>query len=257
MAGDVWESTEHGRGAFDPEAPVAAAELPRVGEVLTESLNALTSDLKGHFLAGLGFTLAMVPLAIAAAIGLYLSLIPGILYAAATDEPAMGIVGMFMGFSVGMTGILVLVVGVSGPLTASLYRALWANLVDGTPLTIGSAFSTMFHDIGRVFTLVALQMVLTLAGALFCYVPALGVAAALHMALPSLVVSGLGPIAAMRASARVFRAHPGWAFGTWALGFAILLVASNIPLVGNALGMPLYATYQLRLYRRVFAVSRA
>ena len=256
MARDVWEASAHG----EPEgqgasALVPAAALPRVADILTESLNAMSADWKGYFLVGLGYTLATIPLIVAAVLGVYAGMLPGLLAAGATQDATAAIIGFAVGLSAAGAFLLAILVVVSGPLTAGLYRAMAANLDDGAPLTLGGSFSSLFRDLGRIVPVVVAQLALTLSAAMFCYFPGLVVAAALHFALPAVVLSRVGPVDALRASARLFRQHPGWGVGAWGVGFLILLVSSNIPFVGNAFGTPLYVGYQLRLFRRAFGVG--
>jgi hypothetical protein len=160
----------------------------------------------------------------------------------------LGMVGLIGGMAAMIGGIIL----ISAPLTASLYRAMWANLTRSEALGFGAAFSTALQDLGRILGYNVIMAAAVLVGLMFCYVPALGVSLALHFALPELVVHRVSIGEAIALSVRHVRENLSWSLGAWALGMALIVVCSQIPLVGMALGPVLYANYQLRLYRAVF-----
>jgi len=162
----------------------------------------------------------------------------------------------FGGFGLYFLSILVGLPLVLGPTFMAVHHAVNAHL-DGDEGALG--FGGMYRHLGRSILpgagLNLAMMVLSLVGALFCYVGAFVVQAALVFAVTGVVVNGLGLGASMGQSVKHFRENLGWHFGFWAIGFAIMMIAGNIPIVGYAVGIPLFASFTLRGHRAVFGAT--
>ena len=240
----------------DPAASPAmwftpVGDLPSPMAVLTETLNGLSSSWSGYLWAGLGYTLATLPLVVFGVVAIYLSVLPGILLGATGTDEGVTLISIFGGLFFGVALFVAVLAVASGPLNASLYRAVYAHVAEGSPLTFGAAYTTWTTDLGKVVAVTALQLLATLIAAMFCYFPALIVAAALHLALPAVVFRGVGSMDALRGSILFFRKNPLHHAKVWGVGVLMLLVAANIPFIGGVLAMPMYAAYQARYFRSV------
>ena len=138
---------------------------------------------------------------------------------------------------------------VTTPLQAGIFRAVWGHLDRGEELSFGATFSAATSDLGGTYALALLTFVLTFVGLLCFYLPGLLAGLAVDFALPALVVHQLSAVESIKRSALHVRDHFVWHLGFWAIGFLILMVASQVPIVGTAVGIPLYAAYKLRGYR--------
>jgi len=231
-------------GVVEPGASVEGGELPSVIELLIELWNDIKADWVQYALVSVGYALVLFPLTIGLVVVMFAGFVPGLVI---EDELVM-ILGFLVTYILAIFGSFV----VQGPIMASVVRALWHHEVDGEEMGIGSPFNRMFANLPSVVAVLLITMVLTFAGALFCYVPAFLVGIATVFALPAAAVHGLGPIDAIRLSARHAIQHFGWHAALWGLAFAIMLVLMYVPLVGTFAGAIFYYAYIVRAYRRVF-----
>ena len=236
-------------GVLAEALPHGIRELPSPLSVLTATLTGVSSAWSGYLTAGWGLTLVTLPISIVAIIAAGLAVWSGLVLAGDGGYEGLASVGLIGGMMMAIGIVLVSVAVVAGPLNASLYRAVQAHIEEGTPLTIGAAFSSVTTDVGKVLGVLALQFVVTVIAAGFCYFPVFIASAALHLAFPAVVLNRLGPTDAIRGSIARFRAHPAHHFKSWGLGFLMLVVVANIPLVGSLFAMPLYAAYQVRYFK--------
>lgn len=248
---DVWAPSEaKDRSASAGGAPGAGAgDLPPVVKLLMDSIDDLKANFMGHLLLGLALMAVTVPAVLIIVTVAMTPLMVGVI-----GEIDWLVLGGFAWYVVALFGGMALI---SGPPTIALLRAANAHL-DGEEgaLSFGAYFGALFTGLGGAILLGAIIAGLSFVGLMMCYVPILVVSAATSFAYPAHVVHGLGPIAAIQRSAVHFKDHLSWHIGFWALGFAILMVAGNVPLIGYAIGMPLYAVYTMRGYRAAFGSGR-
>lgn len=244
MAADVWEASNAGSDA--------GAGLPGVGDLVGRLMRDVQEAPVPHLAAGAGYAVVQLPLFILLVIGMYGGAFAGMFWAMETlgeDEIGLGILaGTLAGASVTALPMAV----VLPPLTASLYRAVYAWQARGEPLGFGSAFSTATQDIGRTYlTTIALSTII-FAGLLLCYVPGLLLAFVLHFAYMRVVIHRRGVIDAIQDSWGHAAAHPGWNLGVFGVAFLISLALSNIPFLGVVVATVAVCAWNLHAYRAAF-----
>jgi hypothetical protein len=246
---EVWKAAAEGsapRGA--PAARLNEAGLPRPLDLLSDSVNDLFKNFVPYLLAGLGIVCVTLPLslvlfggalAVAAFVGVALE-----------AEDLMGLL-----FGVGAIGAIGVLVVVTAPLNAGLTRGMWAWIDEGRPLRFGSAFTDLNQDALSVIGLAWLLLMMTGTGLVFCYLPALIPGLLFSFALPAVAIHRRGVFEALGVSARHVTQHFVWHLGYHFLGLGIVLVASQIPLIGTMIGGPIYLSYTLRAYRAIFGAG--
>jgi len=248
-AADPWApGRDEGPTATPSVAPDEPGKLPDVMKLFTAVLEDLMKHFVDYLLAGLGVMLPAFVLTFGLVLGaLFLGFVPMIL-GAALDEPELGsLAGMVV--MVGATfAAAFLASAITAPLQASLGRALVEHQFNGEKLGFGSAYSRITQDLPVVLGLTFAQIGLTLLGAMMCYFPALIVAWALSFALPAVIVHRMGVVAAIKRSFEHTFANPLWHLGFFALGFAILVVGQNVPLIGPLVSIPFWMAYTIRGY---------
>jgi hypothetical protein len=233
-------------------ATSSPSDLPQVMDLLSELFKRVQDEFAGYFLAGLlptlgSFFAAFLGIGLVYG-GMFLGMLPGI---QSNDEELM-MAGMFGSFVVTIPVMVIGMTAVFAPVQASLYRAVWRNLTEDEPLTVGSAFSTVTQDLGKVLLYNVVMMSLILVGSLMCYVPALLVMMGLGFAAPGVYIHRLGVGDAIRMSVTHVQEHLSWHVGFFGIGFAMLLVLQYIPILGTALLMTAYPLYVLMAYRHVY-----
>lgn len=249
---NVWESgADAGAKPSQPVGGSATGELPPVMSLFSATINDVMANFVGYLVAGLGLMLVTIVLTFVGIGLVYGLMFGGLAVGIALDDEAVASIGAIVGMFAGTFALIGLVSVVTGPMTASIYRAVWGNLTRQEPLTFGAPFSTAFTGLAGVLGVTVLTFTIVMFGALFCYLPGLVASLFLHMALPAVVVHGRGPVEAVAWSASHVRENLTWHLGAWGLGMVIMLVGSYIPLIGVAIAVPVYAAYTLRVYRAV------
>ena len=251
MAEDVWKAGADGDRMGGGAPPGAVGSLPKVFDLLNLCINDLRQNFAGYLLAGLGLLVVILPMVILVYVGIFAAIVPGIVVGQTTGNDDLGGLVTVGGVFLGVFVMIFVMMVVMAPINGSLYRNVLASLRGEQPLGFGACFSRMFEDVGKVVLLMLIQGALTLVGVLLCYVPGLLVAMFLNFALPAVIVHKLGPMDAIGLSVRHVKANLSWHLGFWALGLAMMMISSNVPIVG-LVGIPMYAAYQLRAYRQVF-----
>jgi uncharacterized membrane protein len=220
------------------------APLPNVVTLIGDTLRAVLSN-------PLPWCLVAVPLLAGFLVDLLASfgisataITPGLV----SDRQDLVVGGALLGI---VTSLLITMVTMA-PLTAGLYRAVWAYKLDQEPLGLGSALSRMSEDLGSVLLLGVLNLLAAIVGMSCCYVGLFVPAVLFDLALPAIVVHRMGAIEAMRFSASHVTRNPAWHVGYWGIGFVVSLVAGYVPIVGGPIGVTILAAYQLETYRALF-----
>jgi len=246
---DPWTpGRDEAPGSAPPSSPAEPGALPDVMKVFQATLEDLIKHFVDYLLAGLGVMLPVFVITFGLVIGaLALGFVPMIL-GAALDEPELGSLAGILLMTGAIFAAAMLASALTAPLQASLGRALVAHQFEGEKLGFGSAYSRAFEDLPVVLGLTFAQIGLTLVGAMMCYFPALIVAWALSFALPAVIVHRLGVVASIRRSFEHTFANPVWHLGFFALGFVILFVGQNVPLIGPLVSIPFWLAYTTRGY---------
>ena len=257
QAADAWTP---GRDEGTPglaSATAAPAKLPDVMRLFTDTLNDLVANFVDYFLAGLGLFLPVFVVTMVLVTGaMVLGFAPMVL-GAIVDEPELGsLAGMFVMLGAILVAAFVATAAVA-PLQASLGRAVVARIESGEKLGIGSSYSRAGVDVFGILGLTFAQLGLTLIGVMMCYVPGLLVGVALSFALPAMIVHRLGVFEAISRSVKHTVENPLWHLGFFGLGFVILFVGQNVPLVGPVLALPFWLMYTIRGYIGVYGPSTA
>jgi hypothetical protein len=244
MSSDVWApATPSSR-----RDPSPGGEHPDVVGLLTDTWKDFSANLAGYAMLGVAAAVVMVPLAflvVAVAIG-------PMMVGVATENEDLILLGMIpyvLGLLLGLPLINV-------PVQNGLYHAINRHL-DGEEGTLGfgAFFSGMFTRVGAMLVFQYVLTAAALIGTMMCFLPGLLVQVVFSMATAALVVHRLGPFAALGRSSRHFQQDMKWHFGYWGLGWMVLMIASNLPIVGLVFGLPFAASYHLRGYRAVFGTD--
>ncbi|MEL6349564.1 MAG: hypothetical protein AAFV53_41055 [Myxococcota bacterium] len=240
----------------------AGGERPDLSELLSETMNEFTENLSSYAMAGLGQMLILFPVILITIFGLYIALglgVVGMIVGGAglaavlpEDLVALGaVLGPFIMISVigiGSIAAIGLVTAVTAPLHASLVRAIVAHQRGEQPLEWTSAFSTLTENVSAVIFGALTLTVLSILLAMMCYLPALLPLIFLTFAPSLIAIHGHGAMDGLRLAAQHARAHLGWHATFGLIGFVMLMVASNIPVIG-----PMFVVaFHVRAYRRVF-----
>lgn len=239
---DAWKP-----GADAPAVPTNAEGLPKVMDLLSLCFKDLSNHFAPLLFAGLGMQLVMFPLVFVSIFIVYGSMIPGVVM----EDPLVMIVGLVFGM-LAMMGLLFIA---TAPLTNSLTRSMWAYVEHNELPGFGASFSRMFENLGTMLLLMAVQAVLVTIGLMMCYVPALFVGMAFSFAVPAVVVHNRSMPEAVGQSFGHMKSHFVWHLGFYFLGLAIVMVGSQIPIIGPAISLPLYYLYQFRAYREIFGAG--
>ena len=250
MSDEAWKaggSSTNSSSAKRPRAIPAEdlGKLPSVTKVATEVLQDLFANFGSYLLCGLGAWLVMFPVVLGGVLVTYASLLVPLL--AWEDEQLALILFLPTAFA-----FMVTLIVVTAPMQAGVARACLAWQRDGEPMGFGSSFRYATVDVGAVIGLELLIAGMALVGVIFCYVPALIVSVVTSLAFPALVVHRLGAMGSLSASIEHVRKHIGWHAGFWGLGLGMVIVCQNIPVIGPFLMLPLFYSYQIRVYRQVF-----
>jgi hypothetical protein len=226
------------------------AGLPNVMDLVFQAATLVQRQPAGFLLAGLIPAVVIVGSTFVALFVVYVSFFLGTLlggFAGGQDEAA--VLGGLGVMSLALLGLVVLLVGISTPIWASLYRAVWRLLVHDEPLSAGSAFSTMSEDLGAQFLYTLLSGAIVLLGLCLCYVPGLLAQGMLVFAWPAVVIHRMPVGRALSWSVGHALAHPAWHLGLWAVNFALSLILPNIPLLGYLLLFTVQPLFVLLAYR--------
>jgi hypothetical protein len=244
---DVWTSPS--------ESGPAPEQMPAGSELLSKTVNKVTSDfvtfLVGGLVPGLVTTFGAIPAVFGVYLLIGLGAAPGIV---AEDEDLM-MLGGGIAMVVGTLAIVVGFTALIAPMQASLYRAVWAYLETGEKMTIGSAFSTARQDLARVIVYQFVMLGLIGTGALFCYVPGLFVAAALAFAGPAIYIHRLGIAEAISLSVGHLQRHPTWHFIYFLWSTLVVIVLQYIPFIGGMLLFSVHPYFVLMAYRAIFGTG--
>lgn len=246
--------------------PLPGGETPDVGKLLNETIAEFTDDIGPYLLAGLGHTLVVLPVVFGAIILLYLGMIFGMF----GGMIGVGIVGALVGSILGETaGTLSLLVSqllfflliflaiiafgaalgaVLAPFNASLTRAVAAYQRGEGELGFNAAFTTLGQDVVKVVLGAVLLASMAMVLLMFCYLPVLIVPLVFGFFGPMIYLHGMGPLDAFRVSIAHFRSHMSYHLTVAALGFAMGMVASYVPVLGPAF----LTAFHVRAYRAMF-----
>ncbi len=244
MAADAWEASK--------AASEAGAGLPPVGDLFGRLAKDVQASLVPHLMAGLGYAMVQLPLVILAVLVIYGGMFAGMYWGLENlSEDELGL-AMMAGAMAGLSVVAVPLMILMPPLTASLYRAVYAWQARGEPLGIGAAFSTATQDLPRVYLATFTIGMVIFLGMLMCYLPGLIAAFALHFAYMRVVIHRRGVLDGIQDSWVHVADHAGWNLGVFAIGFAISFALSNIPLIGVILAVVLATSWNLHAYRAAY-----
>lgn len=254
---DVWAPSEATAEDGGPKGPAEdSGKLPDVVNLLSEVFDDLMANFVGYLLSGVGIAVvAMVAVFVMLGLifgGMFGSAVLGQVLGYSKVISMLGMVGAMAGYLVVILGLVV----VTAPMSASIARAVLAHQEEGVDLTVTASFSTFTVDLVQVVLLTVITFALGMVGVLFCYVGALVVALFLSFAFPAVVVHRLSAMDAIALSVRHVRENLVWHLGFWGLGMAILLAGQAIPLVGMLIGLPIFYAYQVKAYTRVFPADQ-
>jgi hypothetical protein len=244
---DVWAASDSNIPPSTP--PIAGTrfpggELPQVSVMITEILGDLMKNFVGWLQFGVG-NLVFVILSLALIMPPYLFLVILPLMSHQRNP------NILPGILVMLAGILVAVL-LQLPWTNGQYRAMLRYQRGEIGMSVTAPLAEAATDLGSVFALTLMTMAITFVAMLACYVPALFVGALVGLAFPGIVVHRLGAVAAVSQSIRHARQFPGWTFAFWGIGFVILLVGGQVPILGPMLTTPIFLAFQLRAYRQIY-----
>ncbi len=246
--------------------PVVGGDAPDVGKLLNATIADVTDDIGPYLLAGLGHTLVVMPIVLVAIVVMYLGMIFGMFGGMLGVGIFAGIIGSMLGetaggvsmllaqllfFLVFFLGIVAFGAGLGAllaPFNASLTRAIAAYQRGEGELTFGSAFETLSQDVAKVMGGAVLLGAIAMVLVMFCYVPVLLVPLVLGFYSPMIYLHGEGPISALKTSVVHFQSHMGYHLTIGALGMAMGIFASYVPVLG-----PVFlAAFHVRAYREMF-----
>lgn len=241
------------------------SELPGVFDLLSATIQDVTSDFPGYLMAGIpGFVVQMfgVFLMLFLVFGGYAFMFFAMVMGAAMGDDLGAMLGMIVGMlgfflSIMLGGVLLAMM--VAPLNASVGRHLWIRLTseEKHPLTVNSGIDRATVDIGAVLTVTLIQGAAGMLGLMFFYVGALVPAVLFSFALPGVIVHRLSAIEALKRSAQHAMAHLGWHAGVALLGLGIVIVLANIPFVGGMIAGPIHLAYILRAYKAAYGTDGA
>jgi len=247
---NVWEAGEAQSAGGITGAAVAPAEtLPPVVDLFMETIEDFKVSWKGHLLAGLGLMVVAFPVLF---ILILVSVAP--FFAGIISENEVLVV---VGFLLYMFGILAATIVVMGPVMYAAYSMEQAHLNGATELGFGSGLSRLMERPVGAIGYQALASALGTIGFFFFIVGAWVAQILVSFALPAMVVHNDGVMAAVSRSFSHVKDNFMWHLGFWGLGFAVMMVAGNVPIVGYAIGLPFLANYTLRGYRAAFGSPSA
>ena len=225
-------------GAKSTSSGVTSGGEPAILDVLNATIDDLRSAFVPSLLAGLGLLLVLLPVLVLYVSGVVAAMLPGMLQ----EDLSLALSGFAGAMLIGLP----VVVLVPAPFHHALMRSMAAHAEEGRDLGFGAAFRDLSRDLGKVLAYAVL------VGVLFCYVGALVVWAFTGFGTQAVALDRLGPVAALRRSARHVLAHPTWHLGYLGIWFAIGVLVGNVPVLGYAVGLPFLALYQVRAYRAWF-----
>lgn len=242
LSDDVWS----------PTATSAAPQtLPTTGQICSAVFDDVQKHFVGYLVSALGVTVVLMPLTLVSVAGMYAVMFAGMAPGIAANDEDLMVAGAFGGVGVGMVLLIGGMTLVLGPLLASLHRALWRRLNEGTDLTFGAAFSTIGENVVSVVVVNLLVGGLTAVGAMMCYLPGLILGFALSMAVPLVAIHGMGPLDAIAASIRHTRDHLMWYLPIWGVTVLLYFGLSNVPFIGT-IAFPICGMIQLHALRAAF-----
>lgn len=244
---DVWAPGSAAGGS--PQA------LPQVTDLLSETISAVTNDLGGFFVAGLGPMAISLALGLGGAVLIYVGAFAAMMPGLAAGDETLTMVGAIGGFTAGFFALMLASVLLTAPMVASLHRAVWQFMATGEKLTFGSAFSTLGQDVVRVVVYQMLLITAVMVGAMFCYLPGLAIAGALLFAGPAVYIHRLPIGAAVGLSIRHVQRQPGWHLALFGLAFVVSMVLSYVPILGMALLMTVHPLLVLKAYKAAFGAG--
>ncbi len=244
MQEDVWKAPDAAESGVTPALARGPGDLSDPMAVP----NLVMADVKAHLgpyvLAGLGYLVATFGFIGVVLAVLFGSMAPGIL----AEDETLAMVGMGIGFTAYVVGILGFGFVVAPLMNASLLRALDEQRRGGAPIGFTSAFSTMRQGAGRVIGFYLLGQLAVLVGMLFLYIPGIVAAVVTTFALPIVVFEDVAPVTALQLGWKHLKAHPMWHVPLWLLMF-IGIVLLEFSIVGLVLIYPVMVAFQLFAYR--------
>ncbi|MBN2194465.1 MAG: hypothetical protein JW751_16730 [Polyangiaceae bacterium] len=246
-----------GSGYGSPGAPAPdpvrrpGGQKPEIGRVFNETMQEFMRDLGPYALAGLGFMVVAMGLALVIML-LYGAVIMVAVIADSANQASGGSgeamsALVLVGMSVGIIGLVLVLSVVSAAFYASLLRGIAAHQRGEAALGFGTAFSTARQRLGASVGVTVAVMTLSVLGALFCYVPGLIVAFLLLLASPLVMLHGLPVGAALRRSAREVRSDLGWYLRFFLVYLLVTMVAQYVPVIGPMFPIALL----VRVYREI------
>jgi uncharacterized membrane protein len=241
---DVWKSSDASPvGVRAAGQRFQGGELPNLGAMISELLSDLMGNFGGWLSLGVG-NLLMAVVAVVLIVPPYLMTVLPML----NDSDATLMLPGLVLLSVAVVFVSLLQL----PLTNGQYRALLRYQRGEAPLGVSAPFGEAATGLGTVFALTLVIGGLSMLAVMACYLPVFLLSAMVGLAFPAVVVHRVGALSAVALSMRHARQYPTWTLGFWAIGFAMVLVGSQIPLVGTMLTTPLYIAFHLRAYRQIF-----
>jgi hypothetical protein len=247
-----------------PTGPSPGGNLPDIGKLLSDTFAEFGDHVGPYLLAGLGFTLVLMPLTFVGVIGLYAGAgvgMVGVFAVAAFLESAgpgqadgaMAALVPILSIGILFLVLLVFVVGLSvaiAPMSASMMRAIAQQQQDGARLlTLTSPFTTITHHAGRVIGVMVVFFLLALVAMALCVFPVLLLPVLFGFTTTMVILhDDVTVTEAFALNLRHVRAHPGWHVSFALVAMLLTLAASQIPVAGLAFCYALY----VRAHRELF-----
>jgi hypothetical protein len=243
-----------------PRSPIGASDAPDLGKALNAAFADFSQHLGPYALGALILTAISVPIVfmlvifgyvflIVSMFGMYGVGVMGTLALAALLRALLGDVGAALGTFVGVIVTSVLSIAAPllaffllislatlplAPIQASWWRAVAAHQRGETTLAVDHTLGTVAERPLASMAVTFLCTLLHLLGLCCCGVGVL-VTNFLFGAAPMLVaLGGLGPVEALRASARAALAQPNWHAMWTALAMGLRLASRYVPVLGTA-----------------------
>lgn len=247
--------------------PLPGGQLPDHGKLLTDTFAEFGDHIGPYLLAGLGYTLVIIPVTFIAIFGIYvcagLGSMGTFVATAFVAEVAREALGSDLGgllpllaaiVPVGVAFLLVLatvaaIAAVFAPVGASLFRAVADHQRgEGKALDLSAPFSTAIQEPGKAIAVSVVQTVGALLLLPFCLVPVLLVPFFTQFAGTLVALHDVSAREALVASAQHVRTHLLWHAIFLAMVILLGMAAANIPVVGPAFLIALW----VRAHRELF-----
>jgi hypothetical protein len=244
---------------------LAGGEVPDPAKLLSETLAELVDHVGPYLLAGLGQLVVVFPLTLVAVFlgylviggGMFGVMFGGMLAGAAVGQASEGLGGLVMiltqllAFAVPIVGFGALIMGmiaVLAPLSASLTRAIAAHQRGEKELDFSASFSTATQDIGRVIIAGLIIGAAVTVGMMMCYLPALLVPLFLGFTTTFVALHRRSGLEAARINLQHVMANPGPHLTFGLLYLVMAMFSGYIPILG-----PMFvASFHVRAYRTLY-----